>query len=81
MLEKLNNYVNYESEKNSFMKRFFVDLVFGKGIKSTNTIVESFLLVKMVKSGGLYADLVEGVLKRGFADIDALDLSEQMKFA
>jgi hypothetical protein len=40
------------------MKRFFVDLVFGKGLKSNNTIVESFLIVRMVKNMGVYAGLV-----------------------
>lgn len=37
------------------MERFAIDLILGKGMKSKETIVESFILIKLVQTNKDYA--------------------------
>ena len=65
MMPKIINYLKYESEKTSFIHRFAVDFLVGKGYKSKNTVVESYILVKLIQSNKIYADLVISSLSKG----------------
>jgi hypothetical protein len=40
------------------MQRYAIDVILGKGLKSKNTIVESYILVKLVQLNKVYAELV-----------------------
>lgn len=63
------------------MRRYFVDLLIGKALKSKTNIVETNVLAKLVKSSRDYALLVEKALNRILTkDLEHYDLDCEMKF-
>lgn len=57
-------------------------MILGKGLKSKNTIIESYILVKLVQFNKVYAELVESALARGLNfDNESYDLGCQTNFA
>lgn len=42
-----------------------MDLIIGKALKAQYTLVESFILVKLIKASRIFAELVEAALLNG----------------
>ena len=64
------------------MQRFCVDLIIGKALKAQYTLVESFILVKLIKASRIFAELVEAALLNGLnKQSENFELGCEMKFA
>jgi hypothetical protein len=81
MMQKLNNYVKFESEKTPFMQRFAMDLIFGKALKSKSTVVESFIIVKLLQENRVYSELLQAAIAAFLGSNSECDLGAQVKFA
>lgn len=82
LVTKVSTYLRTESDKNSFMQRYCIDLLIGKALKAKNTVVETYLLVKLIAESRVYATLVESALLYALdKDSRTYDLGCQIKYA
>lgn len=82
LFNKLNVYIQAEQTQNEFMQRFLVDFLIAKALKSKQNLVQTNLLIRLVKSSRTYAELVENSLRSGLKrDSDSYDLNCELKFS
>lgn len=62
LIQKLINYV--QSDKSSFMEKLVIETIIGKALRSKNTIVETMILVKLVKADRVFQPIVEQTLAK-----------------